>query len=106
VGKYFGQWDSREGLVRDFAEPGIPADEQILFAEYASGSYKGYATVVFVEDGVPYLVEASHCSCYGLEGFWEPERVTWPMLAQKKFSYVEEGTSFLQSVIDHYGGVR
>lgn len=33
----------------------------------------GEAFVLFVEDNRLYEVHGSHCSCYGLEGQWEPE---------------------------------
>ena len=45
----------------------------VLLASYGTPSYEGYAFVLFERDGKLYEVNGSHCSCYGLEGQWEPE---------------------------------
>jgi hypothetical protein len=49
---------------------------EILLASYGTPSYKGYAFVLFRRDGKLYEVNGSHCSCYGLEGQWDPEETT------------------------------
>lgn len=46
---------------------------EVLLASYGGGSYEGDAFVLFRRDGKLYEVHGSHCSCYGLEGQWEPE---------------------------------
>lgn len=51
----------------------VPQDANILLAVYAYGSYCGDAFVLFEKDGELFEVNASHCSCYGLEGQWTPE---------------------------------
>lgn len=48
----------------------------ILFATYGEDNYSGDAWVLFEESGRLYEVNGSHCSCYGLEGQWEPEETT------------------------------
>ena len=48
----------------------------ILFASYNQANYSGDAWVLFEENGELYEVNGSHCSCYGLEYQWEPEKVT------------------------------
>lgn len=48
----------------------------VLLASYGTPSYQGYAFVLFERDGKLYEVNGSHCSCYGLEGQWEPEETT------------------------------
>ena len=50
-------------------------DINILFASYGCDNYSGDAWVLFEQDGNLYEVNGSHCSCYGLEGQWEPEPV-------------------------------
>jgi hypothetical protein len=45
----------------------------VLFAAYGTDNYSGDAFVLFEQDGKLYEVNGSHCSCYGLEGQWEPE---------------------------------
>lgn len=86
--KYFGGWDSRENVLRSFfpapydwddepvkypAPDDFPTDEEILFAWYDYEDYSGKALVVYERDGKLYEVNGSHCSCYALEGQWEPE---------------------------------
>lgn len=51
-------------------------DEKILFAWYGDGSWSGAAFVLFSKDGKLFEVNASHCSCYGLEDQWDPEETT------------------------------
>lgn len=50
---------------------------EILLASYDEvWAYDGEAYVLFRKDGKLYEVHGSHCSCYGLEGQWEPEETT------------------------------
>ncbi len=49
---------------------------EILLASYGTPDYEGYAFVLFRRDGRLYEVNGSHCSCYELEGQWEPEETT------------------------------
>jgi len=51
-------------------------DKNILFASYGTDNYSGDAFVLFEKDGKLYEVNGSHCSCYGLEGQFEPEETT------------------------------
>lgn len=94
--KYFGNWSGVGDVHVDFAGtrwglddesksiPNFPSDPQILFAEYETPSYEGYAFVLFERDGKLYEVNGSHCSCYGLEGQWEPDETTWEALAMRQ----------------------
>jgi len=61
-----------EFMVADSEREGI----DILFAWYDCPPYEGHAFVLFRKDGKLYEVNGSHCSCFGLEGQWEPEEVT------------------------------
>lgn len=45
----------------------------ILIAWYTYENYSGDAYVLYEVDGTLYEVEGGHCSCYGLEGQWQPE---------------------------------
>ena len=51
-------------------------DINVLLAYYETGNYEGWAFVLFERVGVLYEVNASHCSCYGLEGQWVPEETS------------------------------
>ena len=48
-------------------------DINVLFASYGQANYSGDAWVLFEKDNRLYEVNGGHCSCYGLEGQWEPE---------------------------------
>jgi hypothetical protein len=63
-------------------------DAEILLASYGTPSYEGYAFVLFRREGKLYEVNGSHCSCYGLEGQWDPEETTVEALRHR----VNEGT--------------
>lgn len=49
---------------------------KILLASYTYVDYSGDAYVLFEKDSTLFEVNGSHCSCYGLEGQWEPEETT------------------------------
>jgi hypothetical protein len=49
---------------------------QVLLAAYTYEDYAGSAFVLFRRRGKLYEVNGSHCSCYGLEGQWDPTEVT------------------------------
>jgi hypothetical protein len=48
----------------------------VLLAIYTYEDYDGSAFVLFERNGVLYEVNGGHCSCYGLEGQWEPEETS------------------------------
>lgn len=72
--QYKGDKIGLEGLKDDFE---ITDDDlqgvEILLASYSYECYSGDAFVLFRKDGKYYEVNGGHCSCYGLEGQWEPE---------------------------------
>jgi hypothetical protein len=68
---FFGLFFDKEDVEEEFyVEIG---DVQIIYAEYSYQDYEGEAFVLFVEKGIIYEVNGSHCSCMGLEGQWSPE---------------------------------
>lgn len=58
-------------------------DTNILFASYGTANYSGDAWVLFEKDGELWEVSASHCSCYGVEGQFSPEKVVLPELKNR-----------------------
>lgn len=71
--------DGFKGMVKEFTDRKDPVDileGEVLLASYRYESYDGEAFVLFARDGKLYEVNASHCSCYGLEGQWEPEETS------------------------------
>ncbi|OMD16244.1 hypothetical protein [Paenibacillus odorifer] len=80
-------WKSVEDMYEDFEEDwGISHnhpitdkdDIEIILASYTNENYEGEAFVLFrrKSDGKLYEVNGGHCSCYGLEGQWNPEETT------------------------------
>jgi hypothetical protein len=61
---------------------------EIILAWYEYESYSGCSIVIYrdKEDGKLYEVNASHCSCYGLEGQWIPEETTLEALKMRVFN--------------------
>jgi hypothetical protein len=59
------------------------SNENILFAGYGYECYEGNAYVLFEQDGKLYEVEGGHCSCYGLEGQWDPVEATKETIQQR-----------------------
>ena len=59
------------------------AGVNVLLASYVAGNYDGDAFVLFEKDGKLYEINASHCSCHGLKGQWEPEETSVPALRKR-----------------------
>lgn len=55
----------------------------ILFASYGQDNYSGDAFVLYEQEGKLFEVNASHCSCYGLEGQFDPEETTLEVLRHR-----------------------
>lgn len=76
---YMHDWTKtqRQGMIKDFDISEADLDGvEILLAAYEYGSYDGQAVVIFKKDNQLWSVYGSHCSCYGLEGQWEPEEAS------------------------------
>jgi len=66
-----GWSDVRREFDMTDAEP-----EQVIYASYEYENYSGYADVLYRNGESYFYASGSHCSCYGLEGQWEPEEVS------------------------------
>lgn len=84
---YVEDFDSKEDVAHQF---NISLEDlkdcKILYASYECGNYEGSAFVLYEEGGKFYEVNGSHCSCYGLEGQWEPEEIDAKAL-EHRFQY-------------------
>lgn len=69
----------------------------ILFASYGTDNYSGEAFVLFEKEGKLYEVNASHCSCFGLEHQWSPEETNIVSLLHR----LEQGTMGRDSYSDN-----
>lgn len=87
---FYGEFESELDLCQRFnIEASALEDCRILFAAYYEDECcGGRALVVFRRQHKLYEVNGSHCSCYGLEGQWEPELTTAQALEHR----LENGT--------------
>ena len=71
---------AKDGISQMLSDFEITAQDlsgaEIILASYSRDNYEGAAFVLFSRDGKLYEVNATHCSCYGLEGKWESEGTT------------------------------
>lgn len=75
--------ETPESVYAEFAEYNyrnkglavLPKKYKILYADYTYENYSGDAFVLGFDKELNqfFEVNGSHCSCYGLEGQWEPE---------------------------------
>ena len=81
---YLGDFTCKEDVLREFSYSYTSVDDDmkenqdinILLAIYTYEYYDGSAFVLFERGGRLYEVNGGHCSCYGLEGQWEPEETS------------------------------
>ena len=85
---YKGIFEKKEDVLEEFTDRDWSTDQpvgdynpdlegcNILFAYYEQANYEGSAFVLFERDGQLYEVNGGHCSCYGLEGQWDPEETS------------------------------
>jgi len=88
---YLNDWaeSKLEGLKKDFEINDTDLEGvNIVLASYGNEGYDGSAEVLFEKDDKLYMVGGGHCSCYGLEGQWEPQETTWETIAH----LYQEGT--------------
>lgn len=76
-----------ENVFSNFAET-YDKEKIIIYANYESADYEGWATVYFYDKSTQkyYEVYGSHCSCYGLENQWSPEEIVFKEL-ENRFNY-------------------
>ena len=70
---YDGGFDNWADIQSQFDEPDLPEPDEVLFAMYDVDGYEGSARVVYRQGNRFFYVHGAHCSCYGLEGQWDPE---------------------------------
>ena len=78
----------------------------ILYAVYRIGSYEGQSLVLFEKDNKLFIVDANHCSCYGLEGQWSPDETNEAALkmevkAKSKYHF-DEFKSFIEFCTEYF----
>lgn len=93
AGAYAGDGISKQDIVK------VLDDAKIWVAWYGYGDYCGNSFVLYEVNGTLYEVNGSHCSCYGLEGQWKPEKTSWKVLHH----ILENGTKFADG--SYAGGI-
>jgi len=76
-------------------------ESTVYLAYYGHGSYDGTSLVIFEHNGILYEVNASHCSCYGLEGQWAPEETNWKAIGMREFTDHYNGEKTVKEYIDN-----
>lgn len=82
---FLNNFTSKEDIEREY-ECTLPEGADILLAWYGDGSYSGSSYVLYRLDSKLYENWGSHCSCYGLEGQWEPQETSIAALKTHTFS--------------------
>ena len=74
---YLENFSNLDDVVREFqiSEKDVEGIA-VLLAIYTYEDYDGSAFVLFERNNKLYEVNGGHCSCYGLEGQWEPEKTS------------------------------
>lgn len=103
MSNYFGDFGCKEDLEREF-QIKLNDSVNILFACYFYEYYDGDAYVIFEENGKLYDVRGGHCSCYGLEGQFNPNETTAEALRMyvhsDNWGYTAYSAEALQSMKD------
>jgi len=73
---YFGEFKNRADVEKVF-DVKLDDSINILCAYYGTGGYNGWAYVFYQQEGKLYEVDGVHCSCFGLEGQWEPDETSF-----------------------------
>jgi hypothetical protein len=82
----------------------VPEPEEVLLARYDTPPYEGYATVVYRNGATFGVVTGSHCSCYGLEGQWEPtefDAATLRAYYERRADYDDDTPKILAKIAAH-----
>ena len=69
---YGDGFDDWRDIQRQF-EMDDPEPDEVLWASYNIDGYEGFSNVIYRNGDKFYYNYAAHCSCYGLEGQWDPE---------------------------------
>jgi hypothetical protein len=64
----------------------------LIVAVLDSSGYEESAHILFRRGRKLFEVEASHCSCNGFEGQWNPEPVEWKQLAMRPKGWISYDT--------------
>ncbi len=88
--------------MQDSFEMDEPFPDEILYAEYECEYYEGWADVIYRNGDKFYWARGSHCSCYGLEGQWDPEEYSAELFVAvwERGNYTQYRPHIPSSVLD------
>lgn len=94
-------FDGVDGVAKEFDED--LSDFLIIIAVYNQEAYEGDAYVLArrISDGALVEVEASHCSCYGLERTWITGVVTLDYLKMRVDRATDDSYTFFRFAREH-----
>lgn len=103
-------FENKEDIIYEFKLHKNDLDVcDIIYANYEYENYNGDALVIFTKNGDLYEVNAGHCSCFGLEGQWDPELTTWKALEKVLTShskYSSFATECLQDLKSYFNASK
>lgn len=89
---FLENFKSSADVIEEYRMQPDALDNAVIYlAWYGYGDYCGSSFVLFEKDGKLYEVNGSHCSCYGLEGQWEPEETSWEALGMRDLTGSDGG---------------
>lgn len=111
MSQYIENFKNTKNIIEDYEAPDGALDGATLhLAWYGYGDYCGQSLVIFERNGQLYEVNGSHCSCYGLEGQWEPEETSWEALSMRDIRGECDGSlqahEALQELVEQHRGIR
>lgn len=106
TGDYTGQ--SEDDIKQDILDSYLPKKEyhemlnngKILYAELNGDGYEEDSYILLQHNGFLYENYASHCSCYGFEDQFEPEKVTLKFLYSGNHKIFSKNKKFLNQLVN------
>lgn len=100
MSQYITNFKNNDSIIEDYDAPKDALDgATVHLAWYGYGDYCGSSLVIYERNGNLYEVNGSHCSCYGLEGQWEPEETSWDALSKRDLSEYYDGSDEANQVL-------
>jgi hypothetical protein len=101
MSEYIQEFKSIEDVIEQYYAPKDALDgAKVHLAWYGYGHYCGDSLVIFEKNGKLQEVNGSHCSCYGLEGQWEPEETSWEALKLRNICGDYDGSQEAQALLE------
>jgi hypothetical protein len=91
-----GKFETIDDLLSEFRiQKSALKGFQVLYASYETVDYDGSSIVILRKGRKLFANYASHCSCFGLEGQWDPELTSYQEL---KYYYNGPPEEFFEAI--------